>query len=167
MSSITMTDLIQSLRKAAANPEAHAPAQQHYFSQVQEDSVLVHCGTACCIAGDLLLKAHAYASEEQLKEIINSCGKPIVPGDWVRENLQLSDVEATLAFDANTHHEIHLLLADLLEQGFRLPDSEGRLELSSESTYTEFDCGYFGYYEHSADLDEVLGWMQSIARKDP
>jgi hypothetical protein len=54
MASITLTDLINSLRKAASTPEAHEPAQQHYFSQAQEDSVLVHCGTACCIAGDLL-----------------------------------------------------------------------------------------------------------------
>jgi hypothetical protein len=167
MIKITIQDLIDSLRKASANPEAHNAAQQHYFSAAHEDSVLVHCGTACCIAGDLLLKAHADSSEEELKEIINKCGKPIVPGDWVREELGLGDVEATLAFDANTHHEIHSLLAGLLEQGFRLPDSDGSLEVSCESTYTQFDCGYFGYYENPVDLDEVLTWMREIARKDP
>jgi hypothetical protein len=167
MASITLSDLIQSLRKAASNPEAHSPAQQHYFSKAQDDSVLVNCGSACCIAGDLHLKAHADSSEQELRELINKCGKPIIPGDWVREELGLSDVEATLAFDANTHHEIHELLANLLEQGLRLPDSEGRIEISCESTYTEFDCAYFGYYESPVDLDGVLYWMSDIARKDP
>jgi hypothetical protein len=167
MIKLKMKDLITSLRQAAANPESHSPAQQHYFSELQDDSVLVHCNTACCIAGDLFLKAHSDASENELKEVIDKCGKPIIPGDWVREELGLGDVEATLAFDANTHHEIHSLLADILEHGLRLSDSDGRLEISCKSTYTDFDCGYFGGYEHSADLDEVLGWMQSIARKDP
>jgi hypothetical protein len=167
MIKLTLTDLITSLRKAASDPEAHSKAQQHYFSAAQDDSVLVHCGTACCIAGDLFLQSHADQPERELKELINRCGKPIVPGDWVRKELGLSDVEATLAFDANTHCEIHELLADLLAQGFRLPDSGGSVELSCQSTYADFDCAYFDSYESPADLDEVLYWMSDIAKKDP
>jgi hypothetical protein len=166
MTKLTIQDLINSLRKASANPEAHSPAQQYYFSAVQDDSVLVHCNTACCIAGDLLLKAHSDASDSEIREMIDKCGRPIVPEDWVQKELGLSDVETTLAFDASTHHEIHSLLADILEQGLRLPDSSGRLELSCESTYIDFDCGYFGYYEHPVDLEGVLEWMSKIATQN-
>jgi hypothetical protein len=164
MSSITLADLIQSLRKAASNPEAHAPAQQHYFYRIQDDSVLVHCNTACCIAGDLLLKAHSDASEEELKTIISQRVGQANPAEWVRNELRLTEVEATLAFDSNTHHKVHTLLADLLESGLRLPDDKGPVELSYTSTYTEFNCAYVGIDDEIMDLNELLSWMWAIAQ---
>jgi hypothetical protein len=161
---ITMQDLIDSLRKAASSPESHAKAQRSYFSLLKEDSVLVNCGSACCVAGDLLLKAHSGSSEEELKAIIAQRGGQVNPVEWVANELRLTEVEATLAFDVDTHHEVHSLLADLLEQGLRLPDDEGLVELSCNSTYTEFDCAYVGVHQDVMDLDELLSWMRGISQ---
>jgi hypothetical protein len=161
---ITMQDLISVLRKASSNPQAHAKAQRSYFSELKEDSVLVNCGSACCVAGDLVLKAHQGASEEELNAIISQRGGQINPAEWVVNELRLTEVEATLAFDVDTHHEVHSLLADLLEQGLRLPDDKGLVELSYNSTYTEFDCAYVGVYQDVMDLDELLSWMRKIAQ---
>lgn len=160
---ITISDLIQSLRKAAANPEAHAPAQRTYFSTLYEDSVLVNCGTACCIAGDLMLKAHEGSTEEELYDIIHQRELTTTIADWVTNELGLSDLEATLAFYANTHYEIHLLLADLLEAGLRLPYSF-RVVFSGKSTYTSFDRAFFGYDEESLSLEELKDWMRKNAK---
>jgi hypothetical protein len=162
MSTITMSDLIKSLRKAAASPEQHAFAQQHYFSLAREDSVLVNCGTACCVAGDLMLKAHADEPEERIGNIIYGWRSSVIPSDWVKNKLRLTELEATLAFDAHTHHQIHSLLADLLEQGLRLPDVR-TVGLSCESNYVEFDCAFFGYTVEPTYLEELLDWMQEIA----
>jgi hypothetical protein len=164
MSRITIQDLINTLRKAAASPEAHAKAQRSYFSELKEDSVLVNCNTACCIAGDLLLQAYSDASEDELKAIISQRGGQVNPGEWVANELRLTEVEATLAFDVDTHHEVHSLLADLLESGLRLPDDEGLVELSYNSTYVNFDCAYVGVYQDVMDLDELKSWMRKIAQ---
>jgi hypothetical protein len=165
MASITMTDLINSLRKVAANPEAHSKAQKSCFSRLKSDSVLVNHGRACCVAGYLMLKAHEGASTEDINDIIGYCDRDIDPVAWVTNELGLSDVEATLAFDANTHSEIHILLADLLENGFRLPDNEAEpIELSYNSTYTKFDCVYVGLYDGITTLGEMRSWMRRRAQ---
>jgi hypothetical protein len=156
---ITLADLVNSLRKAASNPEAHAQAQRSYFSALKENSVLTNCGTACCVAGDLMLQAHA--DTEAAQEIILNPYKDD-PYDWVQNTLELSNLEANLAFNPDTHYQIHLVLADLLEAGLRLPDVD---YLSLASTYTQFrwarledeDRGDMG-------LDELLDWMREVAR---
>jgi hypothetical protein len=158
---ITLQDLIDSLRKASANPEAHETAQEYYFSELQDDSVLVHCGTACCIAGDLLLKAHADASEEEIRAILNY-ETMFTPGSWVASELGLTETEATLAFSAHTHHEIHAMLADILEAGLRLP-CVGRIGISNHSTYTKFEWAYMSDKDKCMTLEEVLDWMREIA----
>jgi hypothetical protein len=162
---ITLQDLIDSLRKAAANPEAHASAQQHYFSELKEDSVLVNCGSACCVAGDLMLKAYADASEAKIQRIfsLHQYGYEITPGNWVSKELGLSYVESVLAFDSSTHHEIHSLLADLLESGLRLPDVD-RLSICRDSFYTWLDWARLEYAGKYMDLEELKDWMRSIAK---
>jgi hypothetical protein len=162
MITITMSDLINSLRQAAASPEQHAFAQQHYFSEMKEDSVLVNCGSACCVAGDLMLKAHADESEERISKIIYAWRYSVTPSDWVKTKLGLTELETTLAFDTNTHYRVHSLLADLLEQGLRLPDVCA-VGLSCDSNYVEFDCAFFGFYQESLGLEELLDWMREIA----
>jgi hypothetical protein len=162
MIKITMSDLVQTLRKAAAHPEKHARAQLKYFSLVREDSVLVNCGTACCVAGDLMLKAHADEPEERIGKIIYAWGYPVTPSEWVKYKLGLTGLETTLAFDANTHYRVHSLLADLLEQGLRLPDVCA-VGLSCDSNYVEFDCAFFDFYQESLGLEELLDWMREIA----
>jgi hypothetical protein len=163
MIKLTLQDLINSLRRASANPEGHAYAQRNYFSRVKENSVLINCNTACCIAGDLMLKA--YADEpEKLDKILSQKSRSVNPGEWVANELRLTEVEATLAFDVNTHHEIHETLADLLDQGFRLPDHGNTVELSYNSTYTKFDCAYVGLYDGFTTLGEMKRWMRGIAQ---
>jgi hypothetical protein len=159
---LTLTDLVKSLRKASANPEAHKPAQLMYFSPLQDNSVLTHCGTACCIAGDLFLQAHADASENVLKGIIDRY--PITTWTWVADQLGLTYVEATLAFDSRTHCQVHALLADLFESGLRLycPDS---VVMSSKNTYTEFHRASIGAGDcEGVDLEGLLDLMESIAQ---
>jgi hypothetical protein len=163
MSRVTIQDLIDTLRKAAASPEAHCKAQRSYFSRLKEDSVLTQCGTACCVAGDLVLWAFRESSREVINDIIGFCGHEFDPGEWITNELGLSEVEASLAFDSTTHYQIHILLADLLEQGLRLPDNKGTIELSYNSTYVNFDCAYVGVYQDVMNLDEVLNWMRKIA----
>lgn len=159
---ITMSDLISSLRKAASRPEAHAPAQRTFFSALQEDSVLVNCGTACCIAGDLLIKAHADEKEDDLKQLIIS--HPLSTGRWVSNQLGLTKLEAVLAFDSRTHYRVHELLANLLESGLRLSHSE-YVVMSNQNTYTYFHRASLGAGDKKGvDLDGLLDWMQSIAR---
>lgn len=160
MKTITMTDLIYSLRTAAASPEAHSLAQGSYFSELQDDSVLVNCGTACCIAGHLMLKGHQDEPQQEIDKILNTNGRD--PEDWVRNSLELSNVESTLAFDPNTYYEIHLVLADLLEAGLRLPDRD-RVVLSEDSWYTEFFWAYLEDEDRYLNLQETLDWMRSIA----
>jgi hypothetical protein len=155
---LTLTDLVDSLRIAAANPDAHAIAQLNYFSELKEDSVLVNCNTACCIAGDLVLKAHADDKASQ-EEILNSSDKD--PYEWVQDALGLSNLEATLAFDPSTHYELHLLLADLLEEGLRLTDRD---YLSLASSYTEFRWAHLEDGQRFMDLEELKDWMRSIAK---
>jgi hypothetical protein len=156
---LTLKDLVNSLRKAASNPEAHAPAQQVYFSAVQDDSVLVNCNTACCIAGDLVLKAHS--DLEAAQEIILNVNK-LDPQDWVQAALGLSNLEANLAFHPDTHYQVHLVLADLLEAGLRLPDVD---YVSLASTYTEFRWARLeDEGREDMDLEELLDWMREIAR---
>jgi hypothetical protein len=165
MSKLTIQDLIDSLRKASANPESHAKAQKRCFSRLKSDSVLVNHGRACCVAGDLLLKAHQGESKDCINDIIGYCHRDIDPVAWVANELGLSDVEAILAFDANTHSEIHILLADLLEQGMRLPDNDAEsIELSYNSTYTKFDCVYVGLYDEITTLGEMRSWMRRRAQ---
>jgi hypothetical protein len=163
MIKLTIQDLIDSLRKASANPEGHASAQRKYFSKLKESSVLINCNTACCIAGDLMLKAYADEPEE-INKILSQKSRSVNPGEWVTNELRLTEVEATLAFDVDTHHQVHALLADLLESGLRLPDDEGLVELSCDSTYTAFDCAYAGIDDEAMDLDELLSWMREIAQ---
>jgi hypothetical protein len=163
MIQITMADLVQTLRKAAAHPEQHAKAQLKYFSEVKEDSVLVNCGTACCVAGDLMLKAHAGASQRKINDIIEKWNVKVDPWSWVTRELGLTGVESELAFDSNTHYRVHLLLADLLEEGLRL-DHRGGVEMSAMSTYTYFDWASPGDDEgRCMNLEEFLEWMRSIA----
>jgi hypothetical protein len=161
---ITFSDLISVLRKASSNPHSHADAQRSYFSDLKEDSVLTRCGTACCVAGDMILRAHADSSEEEVATLIEYWSYTETPWEWVKDRLGLTEVEAILAFDINTHHEIHAQLADLLEQGLRLPDDEEMIELSYGSTYTEFECAYLDHQPEALDLDEVLSWMRGIAQ---
>jgi hypothetical protein len=161
---ITFSDLISVLRKASSNPYSHADAQRSYFSDLKEDSVLTHCGTACCVAGDMILRAHADSSEEEVAKLIEYWSYTETPWEWVKDRLGLTEVEAILAFDINTHHEIHEQLADLLEQGLRLPDDGEMIELSYDSTYTEFECAYLDHHPEALDLDEVLSWMRGIAQ---
>jgi hypothetical protein len=179
---ITMQDLIDTLRKASANPEGHAKAQRGYFSPLQEDSVLVNYNTACCVAGDLMMKAHLneQSSQEEIDRIIDADLSD--PDDWVTDVLGLSKVESTLAFDPNTHYEVHALLADLLEAGLRLPDVD-YVSIDHDSTYTVFSLSYLGYdlsrfmglgdedsYEDPEDdrvvmnLEELKDWMREIAQ---
>jgi hypothetical protein len=163
MSRVTIQDLIDTLRKAAARPEAHSKAQRTYFSRLKKDSVLTNFDKACCVAGCLVLQAHKESSREVINDIIGFCGHEFDPGEWITNELGLSEVEASLAFDSTTHYQIHLLLADLLEQGLRLPDNKGLIELSYNSTYVNFDCAYVGVYQDVMDLGEVLSWMRKIA----
>jgi hypothetical protein len=161
---LTLTDLITSLRKAASNPEAHAPAQRKYFTPLKENSVLVNCNTACCVAGDLMLKAHKGASERKIDEILSYSCYPVTPGTWVASELGLTDLEVTLAFGHNTHYKIHSLLADLLEQGLRLHHF-GEVEISRGSNYTTFEWASLGESDDKGvNLQEFLEWMRSIAR---
>jgi hypothetical protein len=163
MQSITITDLIETLRKAASNPEAHAPAQRKYFTPLKENSVLVNCNTACCVAGDLMLKAHKGASEEKIDAILSYWVYPVTPGIWVANELGLTDLEVTLAFGHNTHYRIHLLLADLLESGLRLHHF-GEVEISRGSNYTTFEWASLGESDNKGvNLREFLEWMRSIA----
>jgi hypothetical protein len=163
MARITITDLIETMRKAASNPEAHARAQVSYFSELRPDSVLTHCGTACCVAGDLLLRAHKHLPEEKLKEMIDHVDRQFTPWKWVTQELSLTRLEATLAFNASTHYRIHLMLADILEKGLRLPDV-CEIAISSYSDYTEFDAAYLGRdFDNPLNLNEFLGWIRSIA----
>jgi hypothetical protein len=161
---ITFSDLISVLRKASSNPHSHADAQRSYFSDLKEDSVLTQCGTACCVAGDMILRAHADSSEEEVAKLIEYWSYTETPWSWVKDRLKLTELEAVLAFDVHTHHEIHAQLADILESGLRLPDDEDMIELSYDSTYTEFECAYIGDYGEAIDLDEVLSWMRGIAQ---
>jgi hypothetical protein len=162
MIKITMSDLVQTLRKAAAHPERHASAQLKYFSPVKEDSVLVNCGTACCVAGDMMLKAHADASQRKINDIIEKWAVKIDPWSWVTKELGLTGVESELAFDSNTHYRVHLLLADLLEEGLRL-NYRGGVEMSAMSTYTYFDWATVGGEGPCMNLEEFLKWIRSIA----
>jgi hypothetical protein len=159
---ITIQDLIDNLRKASANPREHAKAQQHYFSELQENSALVNCGSSCCIAGELALQAHADASEEEIRAIIE--GETVLsPRDWVTKELGLTKTEAHLAFSCYTHHKIHSALADILEAGLRLPDV-GQIGLSCVSCYDSFDCAYLAHEDRYISLGEVLDWMRGIAK---
>jgi hypothetical protein len=159
---ITMQDLIDTLRKAAASPEGHEPAQKRFFSSLKENSVLVDSGVACCVAGYLRLKAHEGAPEKEITEIISQARFPGTPSTWVAKELGLSCVERALAFDANSHNEVHSLLADLLEQGLRLPDVD-YVNLSSESTYTKFEWARLQSQSNYMDLKDLKGWMREIA----
>jgi hypothetical protein len=158
---ITISDLITSLRKASSNPNAHAEAQQHYFSPLEDNSVLVNRGSACCVAGDLVLQAHADASEEEIRAIING-ETTFTPSGWVARELGLSYLEEILAFNSNTHHEIHAVLAHILEAGLHLPNSK-RILLSSDSCYDSFDWAYLPDEDKYISLEEVLNWMLEIA----
>jgi hypothetical protein len=159
---ITLKDLVDSLRKAASNPEEHAPAQRKYFTSLKPNSVLVNCGSACCVAGDLILKAHKGASEEKIDAILSYWRYPVTPGQWVSRELGLTDIESTLAFSASTHYLIHLTLADLLEQGLRL-DHFGEVEISRGSNYTTFEWASLGDSDDKGvNLQELLEWMRSI-----
>jgi hypothetical protein len=109
-----------------------------------------------------MLKAHADEPEERIGKIVYAEGYSVTPSDWVKNKLGLTELEATLAFDANTHHRIHSLLADMLEQGLRLPDVCA-IGLSCESNYVEFDCAFFGYTLEPTYLEELLEWMREIA----
>jgi hypothetical protein len=157
---ITIKHLIETLRKAAASPENHAPDQVNFFSNIRENSVLVNCGTACCIAGDLILQEWMMNDEpeEELTELINLRG--VDPDYWVSDALGLSDLESTLAFDSNTHYELHLLLADTLDSGLRL-STERRLRFGFESSYTEFT--YAMLNNDILDLEELKAWIRSIS----
>jgi hypothetical protein len=164
MNSITLADLVQTLRKASSDPEAHAPAQRKYFTPLRSNSVLVNCGTACCVAGDLMLKAHTGASEQRIDEILSYWRYPVTPGMWVDRELGLTDVESTLAFSPNTHYKIHALLADLLESGLRLHHFDD-VEISRGSSYTNFEWASLGYADDKrVNLREFLEWMRSVAR---
>jgi hypothetical protein len=156
---ITIKDLVDSLRKAASNPEAHAPAQQVYFSKLKPNSVLVNCNTACCIAGDLMLQAHS--GTEAAQEIILDPYKAD-PYEWVQDALGLSNLEANLAFNPDTHYQIHLVLADILDAGLRLPDVD---YVALASNYTEFRWARLEDEDREdMDLEEFLGWMRATAR---
>jgi hypothetical protein len=159
---ITIADLVDSLRKASANPHAHEPAQLTYFSKLQKNSVLTHCDTACCIAGDLLLRAHADYSEEELKALVDNY--PINLWALVSDKLKLNRVEATLAFDCRTHYRVHRLLADLLESGLRLYCPES-VVLYHKNTYTRFYRAFLGHGDAKVvGLKELLDWMEAIAQ---
>jgi hypothetical protein len=164
MIKITMSDLVQTLRKAAAHPERHASAQLKYFSPIKEDSVLVNCGSACCVAGDLMLKAHADEPKRKLNDIIEKWNVKVDPWSWVTKELGLTGLESELAFDSNTHYRVHLVLADLLEAGLRL-EYRGGVEMSAMSTYTHFDWASPGDDEgRCMNLEEFLEWMRAIAK---
>jgi hypothetical protein len=96
--------------------------------------------------------------EEELTELINLRG--VDPDYWVSDALGLSDLESTLAFDSNTHYELHLLLADILDSGLRL-SSERRLRFGFESSYTEFT--YAMLNNDILDLEELKAWIRSIS----
>jgi hypothetical protein len=165
---ITITDLVQTLRKAASQPERHASAQLKYFSRFHSNSVLTSHGYTCCVAGYLILKAHEGFPERKIEAIVTHCAYPVDPASWVRQMLGLTYSEELLAFHPHTHHKIHSLLSDLLEAGLRLPDddSEEVLGLSCEGSYTEFNYGYFGGYDAEyMSLDELLAWMVKSAKK--
>jgi hypothetical protein len=164
MAGVTIQDLIATLRKASANPESHAPAQMQYFSELKPNSVLTHCGTACCIAGDLILRAslNEQASQAEIDRIILTPYESD-PYSWAQDALGLSNVEASLAFESNTHHEIHSLLADLLEAGLRLPDRDA-VSMHSASTYTVFHEAYLEEEDRYMDLEELKEWMRFIAQ---
>jgi hypothetical protein len=159
---ITIADLVDSLRKASSNPQAHQPAQLTYFSDLKDNSVLTHCGTACCVAGDLLLRAHADYSEEELKALVDNY--PINTCTLVSDVLKLNRVEATLAFDSRTHYRVHELLADLLDAGLRLY-SPYEVIMYHGNTYTCFHRAYInaGYYKE-VSLEGLLEWMWTIAQ---
>jgi hypothetical protein len=160
---ITLTDLVASLRKAASDPEAHAPAQRRYFTPLKPNSILVNCGRACCVAGDVMFKAYRGASERKMDEILSYWLYQVTPRQWVSRELGLTDLEVTLAFSANTHYRIHLLLADLLESGLRLHHF-GEVEISRGSTYTNFEWASLGESDDKGvNLQELLEWMGLIA----
>jgi hypothetical protein len=163
MNKITMTDLIATLRKAAASPASHSEAQKQYFSQLKEDSVLTICDHACCVAGYLFLYAHEGLPDYQLMDFIEYSGGNVPPDEWVAKALELSDIEATLAFDSGTHYKVHELLADLLEAGLRLP-STGTAMISYFSAYTKFERIYLDSFRNSMELEELLDWMRASAK---
>jgi hypothetical protein len=159
---ITIADLVDSLRKASSNPQAHEPAQLTYFSDLKDNSVLTHCGTACCVAGDLLLKSCADEPEEELKRLVRNY--PINTWSVVSDKLKLNRVESTLAFDSRTHYRVHELLADLLDAGLRLY-SPHEVILASKNTYTEFRRAYISTgYNKEVSLKGLLEWMWTIAQ---
>jgi hypothetical protein len=157
---ITISDFIASLRKAAANSDSYSEAHRTYFSPAKEDSVLTHRGSACCVSGDLFLQAHESVSDEGIEELVSY----INPDEWVAETLGLTDLESRLAFDVNTHHEVHVLLANILEAGMRLPDHSGSVHLSCESTYTAFYSAHVGYCKEALSLEQLKSWMREIAK---
>jgi hypothetical protein len=158
MNQITMSDLIATLRKAAANPEGHAEAQKYYFSRVQENSVLTYSGTACCVAAYLFMQAHEGLSDREINEIVGYTD----PDEWVAKTLGLNGIEQVLAFDSSTHYQVHELLADILEQGLRFP-STGTVVISYGSTYTKFERACLTACGNRMNLEELKDWMREIA----
>jgi hypothetical protein len=78
-----------------------------------------------------------------------------------QDALGLSNLEANLAFNPDTHYQIHLVLADILEAGLRLPDVD---VVTIASTYTEFRWARLEDEERGdMDLEELLDWMRSSA----
>lgn len=100
------------------------------------------------------------AADAEIARIIHS--DAIRPDIWVRAMLGLTQVEEALAFECNTHYEIHLLLADLLEAGLRL-NAPGMVEFPSDATYTEFRWLYLDDTDVFLNLQETLDWMREIA----
>jgi hypothetical protein len=137
MDTSRIQQLVETLEKAVAHKEAHAKAQDNYFSDIEggcEEAPFTHCGTACCIAGDVAMRValeegfldEAYGPR-QVVEGLHACFRDKEcdgPWDLAQKYYGLSDFESQLVFNASTHWRIHQTVADIFKQGLRLPQGK-------------------------------------------
>jgi hypothetical protein len=137
MDTSRIQQLVETLEKAVAHKEAHAKAQDNYFSDIEggcEEAPFTHCGTACCIAGDVAMRValeegfldEAYGPR-QVVEGLHACFKDKeCDGPWALAQMYygLSNLEASLVFNASTHWRIHQTVAEVFKQGLRFPQDK-------------------------------------------
>lgn len=142
-----MQDLIDTLERAVAQKESHAIAQTSYFTRAQGkagNSPLQSCGTACCVAGDIALR---HAADQGFIDLTSSYvntddfwgffGRHQVNNPWkyVQSICNLSNFEAHLIFSSNTHYTVHVYMAKLFREGYKI---EGERHCSFQGSYLDF-----------------------------
>jgi hypothetical protein len=176
MNTYRIQQLIETLEKAVANKESHAKAQDDYFSDVEE-APLTHCGTACCIAGDIAMRValeKGFLGEEygtsQVVEALQAFFRDKQcdgPWDFAQMYYGLSDLEALLVFNTGTHWRIHQTLAEIFKQGLRLP--QGKVYKSDMcGDYLDFVGVGFAWDRDTTpnrftDMEEFCRYLKTLA----